>query len=114
MNNVKVFCLLLVCWLFTGTACTNSVSVDLSDIEGLLRQAPDSALIRLQEIDTLNLFSNRLKAKYSLLLATALDKNYIDTSDTRILQPAIDYYSRNGSNEDKAKTPPKIEPSFIE
>ncbi len=104
MNNVKVFCLLLVCWLFTGTACTNSVSVDLSDIEGLLRQAPDSALIRLQEIDTLNLFSNRLKAKYSLLLATALDKNYIDTSDTRILQPAIDYYSRNGSNEDKAKT----------
>lgn len=104
MKYVQCFFLLFICLLNTFTGCINSLSSDLNDIEKSLREAPDSALVRLQEIDTLKLFSNKLKAKYSLLLAAALDKNYIDTCDTRILLPAIDYYSRKGTNEEKAKT----------
>ena len=35
--------------------------------------------------------------------AIALDKNYIDTADTRIVQPAVDWYDRHGSPEERLK-----------
>ena len=35
--------------------------------------------------------------------AAALDKNYIDTADTRVVQPAVDWYERHGKPEDRLK-----------
>lgn len=75
----------------------------LNDIASYLDDRPDSALAELKSIDTLTLKSKASKAKYSVLLAAALDKNDFITTDTRIVEPAVDYYERHGSPEDRLK-----------
>ena len=76
---------------------------DLLNIESYINEQPDSALSALRQIDTLSLRTKAEKAKYSLLHAMALDKNYIDTADTKIIMPAVEYYGRHGSPEDRLK-----------
>lgn len=44
------------------------------------------------------------KAYYSLIYAMALDKSYIDTTDTSILEPALKYYSAHGTPRQKMLT----------
>ncbi len=86
-------------------SCRQSVVVNrLSVVEGFIDRSPDSALIALRQIDTNTLQSRASRAKYSLLHAAALDKNYIDTSDTRIVMPAVEYYERHGSALEKVKS----------
>ena len=75
----------------------------LSDVESFIEARPDSALVVLREVDTTVLQTQSERAKYSLLYAMALDKNYIDTSDTRIIMPAVEYYERHGDAEEKLK-----------
>ena len=41
------------------------------------------------------------KAKYALLYSMALDKNYIDLQSDSIIAPAIKYYERHGSHEER-------------
>ena len=48
--------------------------------------------------------SKRGKARYALLKSMALDKNYIDTTTFDVLQPAIDYYLKKGSADEKLRT----------
>ncbi len=79
------------------------ISGQLSSIESYIDTRPDSALVAIRQIDTTALRRRSTKAKYSLLHAIALDKNYIDTADTRIVQPAVDWYSRHGNPEEKLK-----------
>ena len=64
---------------------------------------PDSALAALESIDTLSLKTRARRARYSLLYTMALDRNGVDTADLRIIQPAVQYYERYGSNDDKMK-----------
>lgn len=54
----------------------------------------DSCLTVLRSIDTTALTRPADKARWSLLYAMALDKNYIDTTDLSVLQPAIDRYTK--------------------
>ena len=83
-------------------SCGRDISRDLlSDIESYIDSRPDSALAAIRQIDTTALHGRAVKAKYSLLHAIALDKNYIDTADTRVVQPAVDYYDRHGSPEQR-------------
>ena len=77
---------------------------ELSDIESYIDARPDSALVAIRQIDTLSLKTKAQKAKFALLHAMALDKNYIDTADTRIIMPAVEYYGRHGSPEDRLKS----------
>ena len=79
------------------------ISGQLSSIESYIDTRPDSALVAIRQIDTTALRRRSTKAKYSLLHAIALDKNYIDTADTRVVQPAVDWYSRHGDPEEKLK-----------
>ena len=99
MRTLRYF-LLFIILLFGVLSCRD---VRLSDIESYIDDRPDSALAAIRAIDTTALRGRAVKAKYSLLHAMALDKNYIDTSDTRIVQPAVDWYSRHGSPEEKLK-----------
>lgn len=87
-------------------SCTyNSESEkQLTSAEELMNQHPDSALAILQVIDHSSLCSDKAKARYALLMSQALDKNYIDTTTFDILQPAIDYYTDNGTPDEKLKT----------
>lgn len=81
-----------------------SVSRQLDLAESLLDERPDSALYVIRSIDTLSLSSRSMRAKYSLLHAAALDKNYIDTTDVGIIGPAVEYYIKHGVSYEKFKT----------
>lgn len=83
---------------------SNGHKAKLDKAESIMTDKPDSALTILESISKSNLKSPKLKAKYSLLYATALDKNYIDTTDLGVLADADRYYSRFGSPEEKMKT----------
>ena len=98
--RTRRYFLLFIILLFGVLSCRD---VRLSDIESYIDDRPDSALAAIRAIDTTALRGRAVKAKYSLLHAMALDKNYIDTADTRIVQPAVDWYSRHGSPEEKLK-----------
>jgi hypothetical protein len=70
----------------------------------MLESQPDSALSLLRKVDS-NLLTNKEKrARYALLMSMALDKNYVDTTTFDVLQPAIDYYLRKGSPNEKLRT----------
>lgn len=97
--------LIICCVLATGVACENTqITNQLDDIDGYIIQKPDSALAELRSIDTLALNSKSLRAHYSLLMAMALDKNYIDTTNIAVIQPALDYYEHHGNVDQKLRT----------
>ena len=58
---------------------------------------PDSALVVLENIPSSSVKGKEAAARYALLKSIALDKNYIDTTTFDVLQPAIDYYVKNGT-----------------
>lgn len=73
----------------------------LQDVESYIQERPDSALRVLRKVDSLTLNTKSLRARYSVLFAMALDKNYIDTTALSILEPTVAYYEKSGSPEDK-------------
>ena len=76
----------------------------ITDMERIIEERPDSVLNVLQAIDTDELVGDEEPAKHALLLSMALDKNFVDKTDFKVLQPAIDYYEDNGSATDKLRT----------
>ena len=60
----------------------------------LASQQVDSCLVELRDINAASLARPSDRARWSLLHAMALDKNYIDTTDLSVIQPAIDYYTK--------------------
>ena len=60
----------------------------------LASEQVDSCLAVLRCIDTASLVRPADRARYALLHAMALDKNYIDTTDLSVIAPAADYYLR--------------------
>lgn len=76
--------------------------IDLAD--KLIEELPDSSLKILSSISLEDLQNIKEKARYSLLMSMALDKNFIDTTTFDVLQPAIDYYLKNGSPDDILRT----------
>ncbi len=69
-----------------------------------MEEHPDSALHLINGIKITQMRSDKEKAQYSLLKSMALDKNYIDTTTFDVLQPAIDFYLRNGNSNEKLRT----------
>lgn len=76
----------------------------LDRAESLIEAHPDSALILLEEIEKSELGSKEEQARYALLMSMALDKNYIDTTNFDVIQPAIDYYLKKGNADEKLRT----------
>ena len=101
-QNYALCCFAIVCLI----SCTKRADYynTLLQVESQIEENPQEALTTLQQIDTDNLSGRRTRAKYSLLYSIALNKNYIDTTDIEILQPAIAYYSKKGTPTDKLKT----------
>lgn len=89
--------------ILCGSCGRDNQQRQLTDIESVLDSRPDSALVLIRQIDTTALWGRSAKARFALLHAAALDKNYIDTADTRIAQPAVDWYDRHGSPEERLK-----------
>ena len=72
--------------------------------EALMEEHPDSAFALLNTVNKDSLGTETDKARYALLMSMALDKNYIDTTEFDVLQPAIDYYLKHGSPDEKLRT----------
>ena len=99
--------LVIVIFIFISiVSCTNNEAQDdaIRGAELLMETHPDSALALLKTIDQSSIIGKESKAKYSLLMSMALDKNYIDTTTFDIIQPAIDYYLSKGSADEKLRT----------
>ena len=87
---------------FLLVSCDNRQTKSLlQDVETYIQERPDSALRVLRKVDSLTLNTKSLQARYSVLFAMALDKNYIDTTALSILEPTVAYYERLGSPQDK-------------
>lgn len=75
----------------------------LLEVEKSISEYPDNALEILRGMDQSALGTKKQRARYALLHAMALDKNFIDTADVSVIMPAVDYYERHGSPDDKLK-----------
>lgn len=86
------------------SSCSDRESDRLMDVaENVVWVRPDSALTVLESLDTLRLRTESSRARFSLLYAMALDRNGIDTSDISIIRPAVAYYSRHGTDDDRMR-----------
>ena len=99
--DVRFIVMFLLC-----IGCCRSADIEdkLDVAERLMEDRSDSALILLDDVDTLELNGRKLRARYALLKSMALDKNYIDTTSFEVLQPAIDYYLKKGNANEKLMT----------
>lgn len=83
-------------------SCSNvKIRQTLSRAEDLMSEHPDSALSILEVIDHDNMPTKALRARYSLLLSMALDKNYIDVTNDSTARISFDYYKHHGNKRDK-------------
>ncbi len=87
-----------------GCGRHSGASEKLDLAESLMDSRPDSALYILNSVNVETLDGKMNKARYALLKSMALDKNYVDTTNFDVLQPAIDYFLRKGSADEKLKT----------
>lgn len=78
-----------------------NVRSTLSRAEALMTQAPDSALMLLEDLSKGALRGRENRAHFALLYSQALDKNYIDHSNDSIIRVAVDYYSTRRSEPEK-------------
>jgi tetratricopeptide (TPR) repeat protein len=98
----SIFLLLLS--LIASSCCNREYIAKLNRAESIMGVHPDSALVLIQSIDESLLHSDAIMARYSLLHAMALDKNYIDTTDVTVIMPAVDYYRRHGTPDERLRT----------
>ncbi len=88
----------------TVSSCGDRESVRKMDTaDAVMWTRPDSALAVLESIDTLDLRTEKRRARYSLLYTMALTRNHRDILDLRVISPAASYYERHGSNDDRMK-----------
>lgn len=102
MPIMNKFITLIISVFVLFISCDNrQTKALLQDVETYIQERPDSALRVLRKVDSLTLNTKALRARYSVLFAMALDKNYIDTTALSILEPTVAYYERFGSPKDK-------------
>lgn len=104
MRSIRHLLMLLLLACCTASCSNHKQKEALDRAEYLMEAHPDSALIILNEIEKSELGSKKEQARYALLMSMALDKNYIDTTAFDVLQPAIDYYIKKGTPDEKLRT----------
>jgi hypothetical protein len=95
--------LFLLALLLFACQSNNDALTSLDKAEDLMESKPDSALTILKNVKKSGL-SEKDNARYALLMSIALDKNYIDTASFDVIQPAIDYYLKKGTPDEKLRT----------
>lgn len=91
--------------LLMASGCNRQRHIEeqINSIEAYLDMRPDSALISLRAVDTTLLRTRSLRARYLLLMAIALDKNRIDTTDIGVVKPAVQWYEKRGTADQRMK-----------
>lgn len=103
MKSFRIFKVLVVAAVsILYASCADRKTDHLLDVaEETIWTRPDSALAALESVDTLKLRTRSCQARFSLLYAMSLDRNRIDTARLSILRPAVNYYRRHGSDDDR-------------
>ena len=108
MNRILLIPLALAIAVANLVVCKpvplNRTVSTLDDVESFLNECPDSALIVLKGVDSNILTTRALRARYSLLRVMALDKCYDDITSPGLLDPAVKWYGRHGSVDNRMKT----------
>ncbi len=108
LSDLRALCGLveiLVIGVVVATGCDrhSAVRSELDRADALMEEHPDSSLRILEAIRSDSLSGEEL-ARHSLLISMAIDKNYIDTTVFDILQPAIDFYKKHGTPDERLQT----------
>lgn len=103
-HRISFIPIIILILLFVGCTENQEVWDKLESADNLIESQPNSSLIILESLSKDKLKTKEEKARYALLMSMALDKNYIDTTTFDILQPAIDYYLKKGTPDEKLRT----------
>ena len=104
MNKITVLIITTLMLVVSGCGERSESSRKMDEAWRLMESAPDSSLVILESMDSIILKKDKDRARYALLKSMALDKNVIDTTTFDVLQPAIDYYPKHGSPDEKLRT----------
>lgn len=91
--------------LLLAVSCADDAAVmsELDAAESVMEDSPETALAILDTMQRSRLVSREAIARHALLYSQALDKNYIDMTTDSIIRPAVGYYSRHGSADERLK-----------
>lgn len=100
---IYIFLPLTIC---LSVSCGNSESIEskLNLAEERMETEPEYSLYILDSLAGKKLPTRLLAARHALLYSMALDKNYIDLTTDSIIAPALKYYHRHGTADEKLKT----------
>lgn len=106
-RTIRLLIVLILSTLLLTMICCDRHSkawgkMDLA--ENLMESKPDSSLAILDNISQSELKGNKESARYALLKSIALNKNFIDTTTFDIINPAVVYYEKHGSPDEKFRT----------
>lgn len=101
LNASQLFLMLLLTIVLLPSCKNHGMDSLMSTADDMMWTNPDSALVLLRTVDTTELRTRSQKARYSLLFSIALDRNYIDTTDPRVIRQAVDYYDDKGPADEK-------------
>lgn len=109
MLSDRLTSIILLPVLLLAAACNLSprdrVTATLNEVESYINEHPDSALAVLRALDgTASYRGPAQRARASLLHTIALDKCYIDLQTDSIIAPAVAWYDRHGTVDEKLKT----------
>lgn len=85
----------------SGTAGRTATEAILSQAASVMEEHPDSSLAILDTLDRSRLCSRKLLARHSLLYSQALEKNDILLETDSVIAPAVKYYRRHGSADER-------------
>ena len=112
----NILFILTILLLLACTACyrsTRHVTEHLSQAEGLIWAAPDSALHILESISTSRHLTGKEQADYALLLSLAQYRCYIPVSSDSLINLAIEYY-KDKNDADKKGAACNLEGCILE
>lgn len=105
MTNSKNILLVLIVsiatWLLTGCGGGSHDDARLVAIDSLLTRQPDSALARLNNIESSSLTNEGDRAYHALLLTQARYRCYITATSDSDINQALAYYQRHSSDREK-------------
>ncbi|MCQ2130613.1 MAG: hypothetical protein MJY94_04405 [Bacteroidales bacterium] len=103
MKKIHLFILAFILLAASCQRSSSGVDEALSEAAALMEGNHEQAYTILESLDTVTL-NRREAARYSLLKSMALDKKYIDLTTDSLIAPAVKYFARHGSADDKLKT----------
>lgn len=104
MRSSLLISILLLSLLLPSCNPFKTATERMDRAENAIETAPEQALASLDSISRITLITAPRRARFALLMAMTLDKCYIDTTDLNLIMPAVRYYTRKGSPDEKMRT----------